>query len=157
MYLKFDRWFNLTAGVILFITGAAKVWSTFGTGRILNYPDPLFNVSFGHLMLIVGIVELIISGLCLAGKCNRLATILVACLATNFLIYRVGLWLADWNHPCRCLGTLTDALHISPHTADMTMKILLAYLLLVSYLRLFWFWRQKQRYAIGNSEIGVSI
>jgi hypothetical protein len=114
------RWFNFTAGVILFITGAAKVWSAFGTVRILNYPDPVFEVSFGHLMFIVGIIELIISGLCLSNKCSRLATILVAYISTSFLVYRTGLRLADWRRPCRCLGNLTDALHISPKTAIQT-------------------------------------
>jgi len=145
MRLISDRWFNFSAGVILFITGAAKVLSAFGTVRILNYPDPIFNVSFGHLMLIVGIIELIISGLCLYGKCNRLATVLVAWLATSFLVYRIGLWLTDWRHPCRCLGDLTNALHISPEAASIALKVALTYLLIGSYLKLFSFWLINRR------------
>jgi hypothetical protein len=145
MRLISDRWFNLTAGVILFITGAAKVWSAFGTDRILNYPDPVFDVSFGHLMFIVGIIELIISGLCLSNKCSRYATILVACISTNFLIYRIGLWLVDWRHPCRCLGNLTEVLHISPQTASIALKVALAYLLIGSYFTLLAPWMVNRR------------
>jgi hypothetical protein len=41
------------------------------------------------------------------------------------------------------LGNLTDALHISPQTGDIAMKIILAYLLIGSYATLFWLWRQR--------------
>jgi len=50
-------------------------------------------------------------------------------LATNFVVYRVGLWWIGWHRPCGCLGNLTDLLGISPHTADTIMKLVLAYLL----------------------------
>jgi|ERR1017187_709782 hypothetical protein len=145
MRLISDRWFNVTAGVILFITGAAKVWSAFGTVRILNYPDPIFDVSFGHLMFIVGIIELIISGLCLSNKFSRYATILVAFISTDFLVYRIGLWLADWSRPCRCLGDLTDALHISPQIASIALKVALVYLLIGSYFTLIAPWMVNRR------------
>jgi len=40
---------------------------------------------------------------------------------------------------------LTDALHIPPQTAEMAMKIILAYLLIGSYATLFWLWRQRKK------------
>ena len=46
---------------------------------------------------------------------------------------------------CDVLGNLTDALHISPQTADTAMKIILGYLLVGSYGLLFWLWRQNRR------------
>jgi hypothetical protein len=145
MRLISDRWFNLTAGVILFITGAAKVWSALGTVRILNYPDPVFDVSFGHLMFVAGIIELIIASLCLSNKYSRCATVLVAFISTNFLVYRIGLWLADWRRPCRCLGDLTDALHISPEAASFALKVALTYLLIGSYFTLLASWIVNRR------------
>src|ERR1022692_729687 len=44
---------------------------------------------------------------------------------------------------CACLGNLTDALHISPQTAETAMKIILGYLPLGSYCRLFWPYRRR--------------
>jgi hypothetical protein len=40
--------------------------------------------------------------------------------------------------PCKCLGNLTDAIHIPPQTAESVMKITLAYLLVGSYVTLFY-------------------
>lgn len=151
MRLISERWFNPTAGGILFFTGAAKVWSAFGTVRILNYPDPVFGFSFGHVMFIVGIIELIISGLCFSRKCSRYAPILVACISTNFLVYRIGLWLADWRHPCLCLGNLTDALHISPQIASIALRVALVYLLIGSYFVLIVPWM------INRKKINIEI
>jgi hypothetical protein len=58
-------------------------------------------------------------------------------------MYRLGLWWMDWKKPCSCLGNLTDALHISPQTADNITKVLLAYLLIGSYGLLLWQWKQR--------------
>ncbi|MBI3849679.1 MAG: hypothetical protein HY298_05230 [Verrucomicrobia bacterium] len=43
-----------------------------------------------------------------------------------------------------CLGHLTDALHMSPQTADELMKVILAYLLIGSYALLQYQWRKAQ-------------
>ena len=63
---------------------------------------------------------------------------LLAWLATALVMYRIGLKWVGYLKPCSCLGNLTDALNISPQTADMTMKINLAYLLVGSYANLLW-------------------
>ena len=61
------------------------------------------------------------------------------------MLLRFGLWWMGWHKPCNCLGNLTDALHLSPQTADNIMKVVLAYLLIGSYGLLFWgWWRRKQ-------------
>ncbi len=149
MNLVFQKWFRLSVLGILTFTGGAKILSAFGSARILNYADPILGFSFGHLMLGVGILELSVAGLCLFNKSSQLATILVACLATNFLLYRLGLWWLGWHRPCSCLGNLTDALNIPPQTADMAMKIILAYLLIGSYATLFWLWWQRKHLAMA--------
>lgn len=131
--------------MILFITGAAKVWSVLGGAKILAQIDPVFGLQFGRLMFVAGILELMIGGICLFSKSRMLALMLVAWLATNLSIYRMGLWYIGWHRPCACLGNLTDAIHVSPQTADTTMKIILAYLLIGSYSFLFWFWRQHRK------------
>ena len=95
-------------------------------------------------MLVLGMAEIAIALLCFFGKSQKLALGLVAWLATNFVVYRLGLMWIGYHKPCSCLGNLTDALHISPNIADTAMKIILGYLLLGSYATLFWLWRQKR-------------
>jgi len=133
--------FVISAGLILGLTGLAKLWTAFGNAKLLAIADPIIGIQFRNLMLAVGAMELVIAAVCLFTKANRLATILVAWMATNFLVYRIGLWWMGWKKPCGCLGNLTDALHIPPHTADVAIKVLLAYLLVGSYGLLIWQWR----------------
>ena len=138
-------WFIPSAAAILVVTGAAKAWSAFGHIKILAVADPITGVQFGHLMLVVGVLELAIAGVCLFSKSQKLKLGLIAWLATNFVVYRLGLWWIGWKKPCSCLGNLTDALHISPQLADNIMKVILAYLLIGSYGLLFWHWWQGRQ------------
>ncbi len=130
--------FVKVAGTILAITGIAKVWSGFGNSKFLAVVDPIIGIKFGTLMLLVGVAEIAIALVCFFSKRQTLALGLVAWMSTNFVVYRLGLWWMDWKKPCSCLGNFTDALHISPQTADNIMKVLLAYLLIGSFGLLFW-------------------
>ena len=143
--LKLHRYFVLTAGVIFGITGIAKVISVFGTQMMLLQSDPLIGISFRHLLLLTGVVELAIACLCLFTNKHKLNTLLIAWISTSLVMYRAGLWAMNWQRPCHCLGNLTDVLHISPETADTAMKIILAYLLIGSYATLFWLWKEKRK------------
>lgn len=138
---RLDKVFVLIAGGVLAVTGLAKIWTAFGDVKLLNVIDPILGIQFRDLMLAVGVAELVIAGLCLFGRASGLATALVAWLAGSFFAYRVGLWWIDWHKPCGCLGNLTDALHISPETADNIIKAVLAYLLIGSYGLLLWRWK----------------
>ena len=137
-----SHWFILSAGVVLVITGIAKVLSAFGNSKFLAVVDPTFGVTFGKLMLAVGVAEIVIALVCFFSKRQTLALGLVAWLSTSFVIYRLGLLWMGWKKPCSCLGNLTDALHIPPQVADNIMKVVLAYLLIGSYGLLFWQWKR---------------
>lgn len=140
------RFFRVSAGVVCLVTGSAKVLSTVGSAGILKSIDPVFGWQIGHLVLMAGIVELVVAGVCLLyGKQPILVTTFVAWLATILLAYRVGLWWMDWHRTCHCLGNITDAIHVSPVTADDIIKLMLAYLLIGSYATLFWLWRQRKK------------
>ena len=132
--------FGRSAGAIMAITGIAKVWSGLGNSKFLAVVDPIIGIKFGQLMLAVGVAEIAIALVCFFSKRQTLALGLVAWMSTNFVVYRLGLWWMDWHRPCNCLGNLTDALHLSPQTADNIMKVLLAYLLIGSYGLLLWQW-----------------
>ncbi len=141
---SFRIWFVLSAGLVLAITGVAKVWSGLGDSKFLAVVDPIIGIKFGTLMLAAGLAEIVIAAICFFGRRQTLALGLVAWMSTNFVVYRLGLWWMDWHRPCNCLGNLTDALHISPQVADNIMKIILAYLLIGSYGLLIWRWRMRR-------------
>jgi Methylamine utilisation protein MauE len=148
------KWFVLTSGAILAITGIAKMWSGLGNSKFLAVVDPIIGIKFGHLILAVGLVEIVIALVCFIGKRQPKALLLVAWLSTSFVLYRLGLWWIDWHRPCNCLGNLTDALHLSPQLADNIMKAVLAYLLIGSYGLLIWQWRKsKARIADGGLRV----
>jgi len=136
------KWFVLSAGSILVITGIAKVWSGLGNSKLLAVLDPVIRIKFGLLMLGVGATETVIALVCFLSKRQTLALGLVAWISTNFVVYRLGLWWTDWHRPCSCMGNLTDALPISPQVADSLMKVVLGYLLVGSYALLFLNWRK---------------
>lgn len=133
--------FVLTGGAILAITGFAKIWSACGVTKALTAADPIFGMQFRQLMVGVGVVEIAVASICFFSRRSLLATKLTAWLSTSFVVYRLGLWWMGWHGPCRCLGGLTDALHISPHLADNIVKVVLAYLLVGSYGLLWCHWR----------------
>ena len=137
-------WFIFASGALLALTGIAKLWSTFGNVKVLAVADPIAGIPFRWLLLVVGVLELIIAGVCFFSRNKRLATLLVAWLATSFLVYRLGLWWLGWHRPCGCLGSLTSALHLWDQAADNIMKGVLVYLLLGSYFLLFKDWQEKR-------------
>ena len=128
-------------------TATAKLGSASGSASILQTSDPVLFLSFRNVFWIVGIIELVVAHVCFFGKRVWLQVVLVAWLATSFLLYRFGLLWVGYQKPCSCLGkgNLTDALHITPQTVDTVMKIVLGYLLIGSYATLFWLWKEKQK------------
>lgn len=145
MKRSLPKGFILSAGAILVVTGIAKVWSFFGSSKLLAVADPIVGVPFGTLLLAVGLAEMALAVVCFFSQRPLLAVMLVAWLSTNFFVYRLGLSWMGWHKPCNCLGSLTDALHISPQTADNIMKVVLAYLLIGSYGLLIWHWRKRNK------------
>ncbi len=146
--------FLFSAATILAITGGAKIWTAFSATKLLAAADPITGFSFGHLMLGAGLVELVTVGVCLFSRSQQLSLALIAWLTTIFLVYRIGFWWVGWHRPCRCMGNLTDALHIPPQTADTVMKIILAYLLIGSYGILAHLWWINRKLAVGSSKLG---
>jgi len=137
--------FFYSTGVLLLVTAGAKLISAGGSAPILQNQDPILHVSFRHLFEIVGVIELILAGFCFVGRRPEAKAAAIAWLATGFLIYRLGLVWLGYIRPCSCLGNLTDALHIPPQTADTTMKVILAYLLIGGYGAWLWLWWRKRK------------
>src|SRR5579885_831861 len=150
------RWriFIVSAGAMLFITAAAKLISSFGSSSILEKPDPVFQITFRSLFWLSGYVEILLALFCIFGERIRLQAFLISLLATNILAYRIVLFLIGYHKSCSCLGSLTDAIHVSPHVADNAMKGVLAYLLIGSYWILFHQWlRRSAEGRMKNEEV----
>lgn len=130
------------SGILLLFTAIAKFVSSMGGARILKVSDPLFGIPFQHVFWIVGIIELIIAVVCISGRRIILQAGLLAWLASSFVMYRMSLMLTGYQKPCACLGSLTDALPISPQIVNIVLKMILAYLLIASYGTLIWHWKQ---------------
>ena len=146
---KIATWFACTSGVILSVTGLAKIPSVFGSQQILDLPDPLFAITFRHLLFLIGSLELIVSGICFGRMRIMLKLGLVAWLGSFFLLYRIGLLCIGWKRPCPCLGGLYDAIHLSPQIASVITNLLLIYLLGGSYSVL-WFKNLKHSQQRNN-------
>jgi len=142
--VKIARLFLCSPAAILLLTATVKFVSSFGHESILQALDPLTGFQFQNLFRMIAGIEIVVALLCLFSECTWLPVGLIAWLATSFAIYRLMLSQIGWHKPCNCLGNLMDALHIPPQTADTAMKIILAYLLVGSYVTLFWLWRQRR-------------
>lgn len=111
-------------------------------------------IPFQWVFFVAGIFELAVAIICFSRE-RQLAIILIAWLATIFLVYRIGLICIGYRKLCGCPGNLTDALHTSPQAADNVMKAVLAYLLVGSYGILIWEWtRRRQMRKSENRESG---
>jgi hypothetical protein len=127
------RFFVKSAGVLLLITAAAKMFTVFaGHTPILSQHDPILMIPFRAELLGVAVLEIVIAAVCFFAERIRLQLGLVAWLATSFAAYRFGLWLLGIQF-CQCLGNIPDALHLSVHTANAITFAMLIYLLLGSY------------------------
>lgn len=135
--------------MVLGATGLAKVFSATGSAHALETTEPLTGISFRLLLLLVGLGELLIAFFCLFTLRRRSSLLAVACISTNFLVYRAGLWLIGWHRPCSCIGGLADMLHLSPLAADNIMKGVLVYLLVGSCLLLVLQWRAARRASVA--------
>jgi hypothetical protein len=142
---RFSRWFPGSAGVLLAITALAKLVSALGTAEILQRYDPVLRLSYQRVFFLAAAMELVVVFICFSRKTLQTKSGAIAWLATLFLIYRLGLWWANYPAPCKCLGNLTDALHISPELAGTISKVILAYLLVGSYAILFRIWRSAAK------------
>lgn len=138
--------FIYSSGIVLLLTAVAKLVSISGENhRIFSNLDPIFHISFRHLLFLAAGFEFAMSAVCFCDFNLRLKAGLMAILATNFVLYRVGLYWQGYYGICPCWGNFTEVLHIQARTADTVTKLILAYLLIGSYATLFWLWRQGKK------------
>jgi hypothetical protein len=126
---SFVNCFLWSAAAILALTGLGKISSAFGAAEVLTTADPIVGIPFRVLLPLAGSLELIIAGLCVWKRfLQRSRLLMVAWVSTMFVVYRIGLWAMNWQHPCGCMGSLAGVLHMSDAIAETIMRYLLGYL-----------------------------
>lgn len=130
--------FIASAGVILLVTGMAKIAAAAGAPRILLTADPVFIIPLRYVLIMASVLELCVAFICLTNAAHKANLALIAWLSTAILVYRLGRIWVGYRRPCMCMGTVTASLHISPATADLIMRVVLAYLIFGSYSLIMW-------------------
>jgi hypothetical protein len=138
------RFFCFSAGIVLCSTALAKLVAAGGKAGSLVATDPILGLSFQNVLWIVGMIEVSIALICFLVSASVLKVVLLAWLATAFVVYRLGLLGIGFTQPCACLGSLTDAIGLSPEAADIIAVGILLYLLLGSYFALLCLWRRQR-------------
>ena len=118
---------------LVFCVGIAKVASSSGHNPVLDKSDPLLLISFRHVFWSTGICELLIASYCAFGSKPDAKLLLLAWLSTVFAIYKIGLTIIGYQGECPCLGSLTEAIHISGKSARAISNLILLFLLIGSY------------------------
>lgn len=133
--------FLRSAAVILLLTATAKAVSVFGTQSILEKADPIFWVLKNReLLVLVAALEAFVALLLLSKVSPSIQRGSLIWLCTNFLLYRMGLWITDAPIACKCLGDLADRIGLSNSQASWIILGALGYMLGGS---LFFFWRSR--------------
>ena len=139
------RPFIYSAGGLLLAAALGRFIIALGSAPVLDLPDPLLEIPLRYAVLGVGVLELAVALVCLFGKSVVRQAGLVALLATNWAVYRIGLLWLGCHPQCTCLGRLTDPLHLPRGTAGYLLEYLPVYLLLASYSAILWLMRHQPR------------
>ena len=126
-----EQVFPFSAAVILLVTGIAKLSSVSGSVGILDTQDPVFSfLNTRQLLLLVALLEIAVGIMALLRNMAVQTRLLaIAWLASLFGTYRLGLWLVNYQEPCKCLGGALDWTGLSDAVIRRTTFALFLYLL----------------------------
>ena len=130
------RFFLSTAASILIITGLIKVLSLFGSAGMLAVKDPVFGISFGILMPLVGVTEIAVGTLVLFCRNGLVASVLILWMSIEFVVYRLFSAELRPGSYCPCLGSLGEFLGLSQAQATHAALLICIILLTLGFLAL---------------------
>ena len=130
LHAGFGTFFPRSGAVLLAVTAGAKLLSGVGGNtQALDFPDPLLGLSNRETLILVAAIELGI----MAGLVSRISApmkyLLAAWLGGNFLLYRLALMILQPGQPCKCLGALTEKIHLDDRTAGLLLTLISLYLM----------------------------
>lgn len=130
------RFFLSTAATVLIITGFIKVLSLFGSVGMLAVKDPVFGISFGILMPLVGVTEIAVGTLVLFCRNGLVASVLILWMSIEFVAYRFFSAELRPGGYCPCLGSLGEFLGLSQAQATHAALLICIILLILGLLAL---------------------
>ena len=130
------RFFLSTAASILIITGLIKVLSLFGSAGMLAVKDPVFGISFGILMPLVGVTEIAVGSLVLFCRNGLVASVRILWMSIEFVAYRFFSAELRPGSYCPCLGSLGEFLGLSQAQATHAALLICIILLILGLLAL---------------------
>lgn len=143
-----EGYFLFATAVILFVIALAEFSSAVSGARVLEQSDPLLPLSNRLVFILIGTLELLLSAYLLAGKDNWLKLGLAACLASDLMVYRIGLAWGGMPNFSDCLGNFNPWLPIPPRVLSGTMTLIIGYLIFGSYAFLILDWFLERRKSV---------
>lgn len=113
MTAKWIKTVVVATGGLLLAAALVRFLVLLSPAQALALPDPLLGVSLRWAVLAAGVVELAAGLFCLLGSQVRLQVATLAWLATNWLIYRLGLHWLEVHPQGTFLGLLNDPLKLA--------------------------------------------
>src|SRR6478609_1737632 len=101
---RFYHLFVRSVAILLLLTAVAKLFSAFGSARILTARDPMFLLKYWQIMILVGLLELAVAIYLFRGRDSILKLFAILWLGSNFIFYRMANDLMGIT-VCPCLGT----------------------------------------------------
>ena len=144
MNAKWAKFFIASAGIILLAAALMRFLIAIGDAQVLSLLEPVLGIPLRYAVLAVAAFELVVALICLFGKRVGLQIGWLAWLATNYIVFWIGLLWMHCHPQATCLGSLTDPLHLSRGTTGYIMEFTPVYLLLGSYAALIWLWLESR-------------
>jgi hypothetical protein len=134
--------FTNSAGALLLALASALLLINWITPLDAVQPrDPIFLMSLNNLFWIIGVIAIVAALLCFFSERLTLPILLLAWLAANFFIYRIGLLSEGCRSLTGYLGGFAYAFGISAKMANIMADIIFAYFLIGSCVAL---WAVRQ-------------
>jgi DNA-directed RNA polymerase subunit RPC12/RpoP len=131
--MKWIRYFILSAGAILLAAALSRFLIAAGNAQIMALPDPMLGIPLRYAVVAVGAFELGVALVCLCGKRVGFQIGWLAWLATNYIVFWIGLLLMHIHPQATCIGGLTDLLLVHHGTTGYALQFLPFGLALGSY------------------------
>ena len=142
--MKSIRIFILSAGGILMAAALNRFLIAAGDAQVLPLPDPMLGIPLRYAVIAVGALELAVALICLFGKRAGLQIGWLAWLATNYVVFWIGLLTMHCHPQGTCIGGLTDPLHLYQGTTGYVLEFIPFVLVLGSYAALIWVWTHSR-------------
>jgi hypothetical protein len=142
------NWCNLTiysSALILALTGALKLASSFSTAGLLQVEDPVLGIANGNVYFLIGLLEVLITFCLLLVRQFGFRLLLIAFLAVNFLTYKMAAWWMSIPAPCSCLGNPLAWTALTPSLISKISNAALVWLLFSSFSSLVVIYRFPKR------------